>query len=264
MKDATMEKSELKGMSFELYDLMACNVYWDFGEYPGGKCQHKYLFAVAAPPNGFDPICVEKIVAYGPNGFQTEIANERFVQKTANGYIHDARFGNYWYMKNMRGHFMEAGEHVIEVTFKNGKKSSISRIQDGEASDALYHSYLEAKPKIKFSPTSTLPAGTDLSKVEASWTSLKSLGGIDAFYIFRLAKAERSDDFDIQNLTWWDNVFVKRLTDPMTGQNKDRILIEETLEHDTGYGWWVEVTDSNRMGGSNLCCFQPVQLFRTP
>ncbi len=182
MKDATMEKSELKGMSFELYDLMACNVYWDFGEYPGGKCQHKYLFAVAAPPNGFDPICVEKIVAYGPNGFQTEIANERFVQKTANGYIHDARFGNYWYMKNMRGHFMEAGEHVIEVTFKNGKKSSISRIQDGEASDALYHSYLEAKPKDQVLADEHAPGGDrpvegggELDIAEVAWRNRRVL-----------------------------------------------------------------------------------------
>ncbi len=262
---ATTEKNrDLEGMSFELYDLMACKVYWDFGDFPGGRRQHKYLFAVAAPPNAFDPVCVKRIMAYGPNGFQTEITNQVFNQRNADGYIHDARFGNYWYMKNMRGRFMEPGEHRIEVTYKNGAVSSISRVQDGEASDALLSSYLENKGKIKYFPTGTLPKGKDLSNVEAGWTSLKSLDGTDAFYIFRLAKAERTEDFDIQNLVWWDNVFVNRLADPMTGFNRDRIVIKEALEPGVGYGWWTEITDSNRMGGSNLCIFQPVQLFRTP
>jgi len=250
--------------SFELFDLMACNVYWDFGNYPGAEHQHKYLFAPAAVSNQFHPDCVEKIMAYGPNNLEVEIANQLFTQEHADGYIYDSSMGNYWYMKNMRNGFMEPGEYTIELTFKNGNVSTISRIQDSVPSDKLLDAYLKSKEKIEYFPAAPLPKGTDLSDLEVRWGSLKDLAGTDAFYIFRLSKAEEWWLFDIQNLVFWDNLFIERLTDPMAGLNKNSIVVEKTLEPDTGYAWWTEICDSNKMGDTNLCVFQPIQTFRTP
>jgi hypothetical protein len=89
------------------------------------------------------------------------------------------------------------------------------------------------------------------------------LGGVDAYYIFRLSRGNRTSEFDVQNLVFWDNVFVDRLTDPSTGLNRASIVIKATLKPNAGYTWWPEITDSNKMGGSNLCIFQPIQVFRT-
>jgi hypothetical protein len=250
--------------SFEIFDLMACNVYWDFGNYPGGERQHKYLFAIAAANDEFHPSCVEKIMAYGPNNLEVEIANQFFTQEQADGYIYDASIGNYWYMKNMRNGFMEPGEYHIEITFKNGHVSGISRLQDNAPSDKLVDAYLKSKERIEYHPDAPLADGTDLTDLKVRWSTLKGLSGTDAFYIFRLSKAEVWWAFDIQNLVFWDNVFVERFKDTLYARNKSGIIIPKTLEPDTGYAWWTEICDSNKMGDTNICIFQPVQAFRTP
>jgi len=250
--------------SFEIFDLMACNVYWDFGNYPGGERQHKYLFALAASSDAFQPVCVDKIVAHGPGGLEVEITNQFFTQEFADGYIYDATMGNYWYMKNMRNGFLEPGRYTIEITYKNGDVATISRVQDNAPSDKLLDAYLENKAKIEYFPSAPLPEGTDLTNLEAMWSTMKDLAGVDAFYIFRLSEAEVWWAFDIQNLTYWDNVFVERLNDPLYARNKGNIVIPKTLKPDTGYAWWTEICDSNAMGETNLCIFQPIQEFRTP
>jgi hypothetical protein len=250
--------------SFELFDLMACNVYWDFGNYPGAEHQHKFLFAPAALNNEFHPDCVDNIMAYGPNGLEVPIANQYFTQEFADGYIYDASMGNYWYMKNMRNGFMEPGEYTIELTFKNGHVSTISRIQDSVPSDRILNAYLQSKEKIVYYPDAPLPEGTGLTNLEFRWGSLKELADTDAFYIFRLSKAEVWWAFDIQNLVYWDNVFVERFKDPLYAQNKSSLVVPKTLEPDTGYAWWTEICDANKMGDTNICIFQPIPAFRTP
>lgn len=262
-EDSRIEDSNpVEERSFEIYDLMACNIYWDLGGFPGAERQHKYLFAFR--PGAFNPVCVKSIVAYDPNGHETEIKNQEYTVANLDGHIYDSRFGNYWYQKNVRHGFMEPGEHRIEVTYKNGDVRTISRIQDNEASDALLNSYLQNKDRIKYFPAGNLPEGTDLSKLEARWSSLKDLGGVDAYYIFRLSRGDRSTQFNIQDLVYWDNVFVERISDPSAGLNRNSVAIKATLQPNVGYVWFTEITDSNKMGGSNLCVFQPMQAFRTP
>ncbi len=203
-------------------------------------------------------------MAYGPNGLEIPMANQYFTQEHADGYIYDASMGNYWYMKNMRNGFMEPGEYTIELTFKNGDVSTISRVQDNAPSDKILDAYLTSKEKIAYYPDAPLPDGTSLSILEFRWGSLKEMASTDAFYIFRLSKAEVWWAFDIQNLVYWDNVFVERFNDPLYAQNKGSIVIPTTLEPDTGYAWWTEICDANKMGDTNICIFQPISAFRTP
>ncbi len=132
------------------------------------------------------------------------------------------------------------------------------------SSDNLLDAYLKSKERIEYLPAAPLPDGTGLTNLEARWGSLADLAGADAYYIFRLSEAEVWWAFDIQNLVFWDNLFVERFTDPLAGLNKGSIVVTETLKSDTGYAWWTEICDSNKMGDTNLCIFQPIQTFRTP
>jgi hypothetical protein len=249
--------------SFEISDFMACNVYWDLGNCPGAERQHKYLFAIAAMKDEFHPSCVKKIIVHGPGNLETEITNQFFTQEFANGYIYDASGGNYWYMKNMRNGFLEPGEYRIEVTFWNGEVSTVSHTQERGPCDELLEAYLENKERMEYYPSAALDSGTDLSRVECRWSSLKDLAGMDAYYIFRLSAVEAWWTF-IQNLVFRDSPFFERFIDPDVGLNESSILIERTLQPDTVYAWWTEICDSNKIDKINLCIFQPIQTFRTP
>ena len=249
--------------SFEISDFMACNVYWDFGNCPGGERQHKYLFAIAATKDEFHPRCVKKIIVYGPNNLENEITNQFFTQKFEDGYIYDTLGGNYWYMKNMRNGFLEPGEYTIEVALKSGEVSTISRIQNNGPGDKLLEAYLKNKEKMVYYPTASLNSGTDLSKVKCRWSALRDLAGVDAFYIFRLAAVEAWWTF-IQDVVFPNEMFLRKIADPRLRLNKTSFLIEKALTPDTIYAWWTEICDSSKMGDINLCILQPIQTFRTP
>ena len=95
-----------------------------------------------------------------------------------------------------------------------------------------------------------------------AWRSLKDLAGQDAYYIFRLSQGASIKEFDTQRLTWWDNIFVQRATDRSAGLNRDQVLITSELEAGKPYVYFTEITDSNAMGETNICIFQPHQSFR--
>src|SRR5690606_41117746 len=99
--------------------------------------------------------------------------------------------------------------------------------------------------------------------VPVTWRPLSQLAGQDAFYIFRLSQGSSGKEFDTQNLVFWDNIFVQRMTQPDAGKNRSEVIVRTELQPNTPYVYFVEITDSNAMGQTNLCVFQPHQVFTT-
>jgi hypothetical protein len=261
--------------AIKIYDIMACNVYVDFdADYVDTKImkeQHKFLISFSPAGKGvFVPDLIDKITAYGPDGYKVEFAvNQAFDAKNKNGYIHDARYGTYWYMVNLDTGFMKEGKYTIEVKCKNGEVLTQSRIQKEAPSKALVSVYVKNKEEIckSHSPSKfkKMPAGTPLKDVKVSWSSLKQLADFDAYYIFRIREGKASRDFDTQNLVWWDNVFAQRFYGhTIYGINKGEVVIGTELKPKTSYVYFTEITDSNLMGDTNICIFQPHQIFITP
>jgi len=106
----------------------------------------------------------------------------------------------------------------------------------------------------------------DLKNIRVSWKTLSHFGGVDAYYVFRLAEASTSREFDAHNLAWFDNIYLQRLRtgDVLAGFNRGEVVVETELKPATSYGYFVEITDANVAGEANICFFQPHQFFITP
>lgn len=251
----------------KIYDIMACDVYMDFENTGLQKEQHKFLVAFYPTGGASIPELVESITARGPAGYKVEIANQVFTPKNRNGHIYDRTTNSHWYMINLDTGFMQEGEYTIEVKCKDGQVVSMSRKQRSAPGKALVDAYLKNKQKMydAYSPGQgkRLATGTALNNIELKWTSLKELAGQDAYYIFRLSQGTSGKEFDTQNLVWWDSIFVQRATNPTAGLNRDRVVIAAELKPDTSYVYFTEITDSNAMGQTNICIFQPHQSFVT-
>jgi hypothetical protein len=249
-----------------IYDIMACNVYVDY-DFASVNKQHKFLVAFYPLHDVFVPDLIESITAYGPKGYTKEIKNQEYNLKNINGYITDQAFGSCWYMINLPTGFMEEGEYKIEVKCQNGDVVSKSRYQKSSPVEKLVSAYLKHKDIIYNSYTpgtvNGMPKGAPLENVKVKWSTLKDAAGVDAYYIYRISKGSKSTEFNIQSLTWWDNVFVQRLGDSHYGLNKGGVTIPR-LQPNTSYAYFVETTDSNAMGETNICIFQQHQIFSTP
>ncbi|MFX1376163.1 MAG: hypothetical protein ACFFA0_10145 [Promethearchaeota archaeon] len=250
-----------------IYDIMACNVYVDY-EFATAREQHKFLVAFFPLQNAFIPDLVDKITAYGPDGYKVEFNNEEYNLRNINGYITDSAFNSCWYMVNLPTGFMKEGEYKIEVKCKNGDIVSKSRYQKSAPGKKLVKAYLENKDTILKSYTpgtiNKMPEVKSLKNVKVKWTTLKEAADVDAYYIYRISLGSKPTEFNIQKLTWWDNVFVQRLSDKDAGLNKGEVIIANELQPNTSYAYFVETTDSNAMGETNICIFQPHQIFLTP
>jgi hypothetical protein len=251
----------------EIYDIMACNVYMDFENSVLQKEQHKFL--VAFYPTGGAPIpeLVESITAYGPNGYQVEIADQEFSASNRNGWIYDRTTHSHWYMVNLDTGFMQEGNYNIEVKAKDGRVVSRSRRQSNSSTAQLVPSYRKLREGLasSYAPgqARAFEQGASLQQVPVSWTSLKELADLDAYYIFRLSEGRSGKEFNTQKLVWWDNIFVQRLGNPQAGLNRDSVVLNTELKAGTPYVYFVETTDSNAMGNTNICIFQPHQTFHT-
>jgi hypothetical protein len=253
---------------FDIYDIMACDVFWDYGTPGLPKEQHKFLVAFYATHGKFHPDLVDAIKCFGPDGYETEIVNQKFTGENRNGFIHDKTTDNYWYMHNCATGFMKDGEYRIEVRCRNGEVKTKSRVQSSAASRNLVKSYLANAGKMaeSFSPSERkkMPEGASLSVARIRWSTLKELSGQDAYYIHRLAEGASKSEWDVQKLVWWDNIFIQRIVDPTAGLNRAEVIVNTTLKPKTPYLYFVEITDSNAMGQTNICIFQPFRQFTTP
>lgn len=252
-----------------IFDIMACDVYWDFEGTPLPREQHKFLVSFHPTPGTPTPELIESITARGPGGYQVEFTNQLFTNRNTDGYIYDRTLDYYWYMVNLPTGFLPEGEYTIEVRSTDGTVESRTRHQDGGASRRLVEHYKAQRERLlaSFGPAGgavldTVPADGEL---RCSWETLERTGGPDAYYIHRLSKGGSAREFDTQNLTWWDNIFVQRLRgEARAGLNRAEVTVRADLEPDTTYAYFVEITDANAQGETNICVFQPHQVFATP
>ncbi|HLU97665.1 MAG TPA: hypothetical protein VKZ89_12565 [Thermobifida alba] len=253
-----------------IFDIMACNVYWDFDGSPLPREQHKFLVSFYPTKGVPTPELIDRIVARGPGGYRVEFTNQLFTPANTDGYIYDRTLDYYWYMVNLSTGFLPEGEYTIEVTCTDGTVLTRSRTQRQDSTEALVSAYRDNRQRMldSFTPSGRgrLPEGTALTGLECSWSTLRELAGQDAYYIYRLAEGGSAREFDTQNLTWWDNIFMQRLRggDVAAGLNRGGVTVPEELEPDTTYAYFVEVTDANVQSETNICIFQPHQVFTTP
>lgn len=251
----------------QIYDIMACNVYMDF-ENTGLKAeQHKFLVSFLPTSGRPVPELVEKITARGPGGYEVDFVNHEFTGHNRNGYIYDRTTNAHGYMVNLDAGFMKEGVYEIEVQCKDGNVVSKARRQKNSPSDALVSTYLRNRDRLyrSHSPGNTqrLLAGGPLTNLNVTWSSLRELAQFDAFYVFRLSEGRSSKEFNTQRLVWWDNIFVQSGTQRDAGRNRNAVTVTAQLKPDTGYVYFTEITDSNAMGETNICIFQPHQTFHT-
>ncbi|WP_220348996.1 hypothetical protein [Alkalilimnicola ehrlichii] len=171
-------------------------------------------------------------------------------------------------MINLDTGFMAPGEYSIEVKCKNGQTRSMSRVQKDGPTQALLGAYQKVRDDIyrSYIPANgeRLPQNSGWKNIKVSWRPLSELAGQDGFYIFRLSEGRSSKEFDTQNLAWWDNIFLQRVAgDADAGRNKNGVVIGNELKPNTSYVHFTEITDSNAMGETNICIFQPHQTFVT-
>jgi hypothetical protein len=260
-----MAKPELK-----IFDIMACNVYWDFDETVMPKETHKFLVALSPIPGVVAPDIIESIRAYGPNGYEVKFANQKFNNDTKNGWFFDPWINNYWYMINLPTGFMKEGEYTIEVKGKDGSVDTKSRMQKNAPSDEVVNAYLKTRDRIyeSFSPSKKNPlkSGSPRKDVKLSWSTLRDTAGLDAYYVLRLAAASKPKEFDGNNLTWFDNIYLQRYSnnDLAAGKNRNEVVVNSELKPKTDYGYFVEITDSNIAGNANICVFQRHAFFTSP
>ncbi|WP_017586001.1 hypothetical protein [Nocardiopsis ganjiahuensis] len=259
-----MEESPLR-----IYDIMACDVYWDFDGSPLPKEQHKFLVSFHPTPGTPTPELVHSITARGPDGYRVEFTNQLFTPADTDGYIYDRTLDYYWYMVNLPTGFLPGGVYTIEVMGTDGSVQSRSRHQDITASRSMVEHYTARRDELvaSFRPAAreelaSVPVGGEL---ECSWQTLNRSRGPDAYYIYRLSTGGSAREFDTQNLTWWDNIFVERMRGRAdAGLNRSSVRVEADLAAGTPYSYFVEVTDANVQSETNICVFQPHQYFRTP
>jgi hypothetical protein len=254
----------------KIFDIMACNVYWDFASSLMPKETHKFLVALLPTPGAATPELIESITAYGPGGYTVQFKNEKYENVGKNGWFYDRQITNYWYMVNLPTGFMKEGEYTIEVKTKDGKADKKTRIQQDAPSDAAVNAYLKNHDRIfnSFSPSKTKPmaSGSALKGITCKWETLKDAADLDAYYVFRLCQASTPMEFDGNNLTWFDNIYLQRLTGKGddSGLNRRQVTVGRELKEQTSYGYFVEITDANISGQANICIFQPHQFFVTP
>ena len=252
-----------------VYDIMACDVYWDFEGTPLPKEQHKFLVSFYPTPGVPTPDLVESITARGPGGYEVEFTNQVFTPVNTDGHIYDRTLDYYWYMVNLPTGFLAEGEYTIEVRGTDGSVQTRSRHQDGDVSRRFVEHYTSRREALKASFT---PSGgqeidgvPEVGELFCSWQTLDQSGGPDAYYIHRLSKGSSAREFDTQNLTWWDNIFIQRRRGhDHAGLNRGEVQVGAGLQERTAYAYFVEITDANVQGETNICIFQPHQVFRTP
>jgi hypothetical protein len=74
-----------------IFDIMACNVYWDFKNSPMPKETHTFLVALFPTPGKVTPDLIDQITAYGPAATtcDSQIRPLIMTTKTGGSLIHE-------------------------------------------------------------------------------------------------------------------------------------------------------------------------------
>ncbi|MFX0164937.1 MAG: DUF362 domain-containing protein [Promethearchaeota archaeon] len=208
---------------------------------------------------------IKNITVEGPKGYEFQFKNQPFDYRNGNGYIVD----NYnrqmvWYLGYDRNGFLEDGEYKFKIDYWNGETRFKTRILD--ANNKLLENYLKLKNRIEYSyEEKSKYMGDPKIYVNAKWTTLDKLKGVDAYYAFYVSKG-REDFINLHDLTHFDNIFATSILIPSYGLNKNSGLINtrwRPLTPDTYYSWVTEICDFNTYKNINMTIHQPTQYFKT-
>lgn len=206
---------------------------------------------------------IENIIVQGPDGYEFKILNQAFDFKNKNGYIVDKMNSDQVrYVSFDKKGFLEDGNYVITVEYRNEEKRSKSKIL--ESDNKLLNAYLANKNKMTYYPTGEV--SHDLKKpFYTKWNTLDKIANINAYYANWVSEGF-SDYLNFHNLYFYDNVFLISFLMPSYGLNKDSAWINDSrisMKPATEYTWVTEICNSNEFENLSLSIFQPHQHFKT-
>ena len=238
-------------------DIVVCNVYWENYKYvhlPGPRLS-KFVVTFQANHSP-DPSAMESLSVEGPGNYAHTINITPYSQSNLNGYIETP--GSIWFMAFDRSGFLKNGTYTITLKYRDSKVSTKSRVLNytGDILDA----YLRTRKS--FSPSNRLDSTIPLDRVILKWTVLE---GLEAYYMTRLGEYPlRKSTRTSSNWLFQDTVFGYGTGNPHnTGLNKGQVLVNKTLQPNTGYLWFTEILDSNDFNRINIAIFQFYQYFKT-
>ena len=203
-----------------------------------------------------DPQSIAHIEVCGPRNYHFDIRpHKRFDVRSLNGYVDDQYYGRVWYMAFDSRGFLEDGEYVIEVAFANGAIKQRSRVLQYD--DRILKAYLDCRKSIKMRPTGFWKVGRGPHNIPLSWTILRELTGLDAFYCARLSKGISWPSVNVHHLLFFDDIFAASEKDASYGFNKGSATVEGKAVSYSTYTWFTEILDSNRFENINIAIFQP-------
>ena len=118
-----MAKNEVK-----IFDIMACNVYWDFESSIMPKETHKFLVAFLPTPGEATPDLIESLTAYGPHGYEVEFKNEKYkilAKRVVYRQPDHQHTGTWSFAERLH----EEGEYTIEVKNQRRRSDKKTRLQ---------------------------------------------------------------------------------------------------------------------------------------
>jgi hypothetical protein len=227
-----------------ILSFVASNAYHDF---PSLDVKEDSKFEMFLLPT-ITPEEISTIQVEGPDGFAFAIENKRFAD-TLNGYIVDEREPTLWYQA-IRTTPLATGHYTLRVTFTNGEQQEYAR--DFQPNLALLQFYLEHRDDLQFLPSGgTTPA----SDTNLYWSTLRDLGGPDAYYNAWLSTgtAEAIGEDQLRG----DNIFLAAWFDPNAGLNANSSAIGTWLDPVPAgpLTWQVEILDANQLDGVNQIIF---------
>ena len=208
---------------------------------------------------------IKNITVEGPHNYEFTFKNQLFDFNNGNGYILDKlNHGMIRYLAFDKNGYLENGEYKINVEYWNDENRYKKRnlLVNGK----ILKEYLKVKDKIAYSfEEKPKFLGDQRIFVSTKWTPLKNLSGIDAYYSNYVSES-KTDNVNLHDLTYSDNIFVNSILIPSYGLNRASALVNtrwKPLKPNTEYTWLTEIYDSNKLGEINLSINQPIQHFKT-
>ncbi|MFX1409488.1 MAG: DUF362 domain-containing protein [Promethearchaeota archaeon] len=207
---------------------------------------------------------IKNVIVEGPKGYEFNFKNQPFNFKDSNGYIVDrySRELIRYYAFDKQG-FLDDGKYKITVDYWNDETRYQSRKL--QTNHKLLKSYLKLKDRIGYS-YEEVPKYMEDPRiyVRTKWTTLKELGGVDAYYANYVSEG-KTDYISLHNLMYFDPIYLNSILMPSYGLNKNSALVFtrwKPLKPSTEYTWLTEICDANKYGDINTTIYQPPQYFK--
>jgi hypothetical protein len=252
---------------FPLENIVVCQAYFDSNQNSNNNPNKQAKFEVHFLGLFGETYLkmIKNILIEGPNNYEFKIKNRPFNFKNRNGYVIDkSSYNEVRFLGLESDGFLEEGEYKISVEYSNNKVRSMKRILSSNKN--LLNTYLENKNQIKYTTKGDVSSEDSFitRPFYTQWTTLKKLANYDAYYVNRVSEGF-SYLVDLQDLYFYDNIFLLSIIMPSYGLNKTSAWINNSrrkLKIDCDYTWMTEICDSNKLQDLNLTIYPPTQHFR--